>query len=92
MRLPGFNADATLYKADRLYLERKFTEVGRSSGQLVTQRSIVCDIGFDHCLDRCDDRICRFDDIGDLCGECGSNCVEENQSCEAIFSSGPSTA
>jgi len=90
MRLLGFTADATLYKARHPYLVRTLMQVGGGHVFFVPQRSVVCDIGFEHCLDRCDE-IGRFDDTGDLWDLCTRYCLESNDACEGIFSPSPST-
>ena len=91
MDLPGFTATASLHPKRNIYRANCTQRVGGSGAYLVIQmrmaerRSIVCDIQYDACIDRCDNQICRFDDVGDMCGGCYASCEESDAICRTVF-------
>jgi hypothetical protein len=88
MILPGFTSNAALYKTSGRYLMYTDARSGTYKIHILPQRSIVCDIQFEHCVDRCE-RFCRFDEAAEVCGECYGGCVSDNIACESIFSPPP---
>ncbi len=91
MNIPGFTADAALYKTIGRYLMYTDGRISTSIIAVLPQRSIVCDIEYDRCSGQCDDQICPFDDVGDACGACFDLCGVDNTVCEAIFSPPPAS-
>jgi hypothetical protein len=75
MNMPGFSAKASLYRTSQQHYRLVGTLTAVPSGREVLAQ-LRPSPAYGRCLQACNDRICAFDDIGDLCRACKIMCLK----------------
>jgi|GEM_PF-6215278 hypothetical protein len=73
MSIPRFTADAALDNNGRQYVIAGRCAASSNSAAL-PQLMVARGWTREECEKACDDKVCRFDDIGDICGACYAIC------------------
>jgi len=72
--LPGFSAEASLYRTSQQDGRFAATLAAVTAGRGVLAQLRPRRWTYIDCIDACDREICQFDDIGDLCEACYGMC------------------
>jgi len=73
MKMPGFSAQASLYETSN-HSHVAGSVYAAAIGEAVMPQLRPIGWTYGDCIKACD-KICQFDDIGDLCGACYAICV-----------------
>ncbi len=76
--VPGFSAEASLYRTSQQHYRFAGTLAAVTAGRgvLAQLRPVGGGLAYGQCLQACNDKICAFDDIGDLCAASKVMCLK----------------